>query len=128
MKQLSILALLLLLAMPTWAQDAFQVTLSCQSDSAYILHIELSGALTGVAVLPSHTEAIEGYGDSLQLQIPLNNEWAEIRAIGINPAPIEMLALENLAACETGENEANQGEFVINALMQYAEAIQEWGE
>lgn len=127
MKRLSVFVLLIF-ALPAMAQGSFQVIRACQAEDSYLLEIGTSGDVTGVTISPSHTETLEGHGERLQLSIPLENEWAEIRAIGINPAPIEMLALENLAACETGENEANQAEFVTNALMQYAEAIQEWGE
>ncbi len=100
------------------ANDYFSLVSACRGASAYVLQISITEGY-GLEINPSHSERIEVF-ESASISIPLDNEWVELRATGVNPAPIQMLHFEGLATCETSasnEAAALTRQDVINAVL-----------
>jgi hypothetical protein len=103
MKRITLI-LLLICTLPVLANDYFSLISICKADSSYHLDIAITEGY-GVLISPSHSEVFEAY-ESGVVNVSLNDEWVELRALGTNPAPIQMAYFENVSDCTTsGVNE-----------------------
>lgn len=123
MKYLISLALVLATGVFVYANDTFSLVSACRSENAYVLDLAIAEGL-GVQLNPSHTPPQEIFSSEIVL-IPLENDWVELRAIGVNPAPIEMIHFENVANCQNETSSEENARFVYEAVLAIRDRIGE---
>jgi hypothetical protein len=114
MKYLLSIALVCMTSVFVYANEIFSLLSVCQSESAYVLNLDIADGL-GVELNPSHSPQQHLF-ESGVVRIPLENDWVEVRAIYVTPAPIQMLDLSNLPACAENGQQADPNEIVYRAL------------
>lgn len=118
-----LLPLLLAFASIGHASEYFSILSLCQNAESYRMELGLSADISGLLISPSHSANMEIYESGI-VHIPLENEWVELRALGINPAPSEVLHFESVANCQNDGNEEN-ARFVYDAVMAIKDRIGE---